>query len=189
MKSHRVKDLMVPLSECATIVESTTLLEAVKVLRQDPARIDPTRCEALLVLDEKQRFVGKLSTHNAIEALEPNYKNMRRSAEDGSIHRFGFNDAFVKSTLEQYHLWERALENLCEKAMHLRVKEVMVTPVTGEFVHQNATRDEAIHRMILGHRHTLLVTADPDAQNIVGILRLADVFEFVADAMQKCEWS
>jgi len=30
------------------------------------------------------------------------------------------------------------------------------------------------------------VTADRDAREIVGVLRLTDVFEFVSDAMQEC---
>lgn len=187
MKSNQVKDLMVPLSECATIPESASLLEAVKALKLGLGRIDPNRCDALLALDKNQRFVGKLSPHNAVEALEPNYKHMRRSAGEGSIHRLGFSDGFVKSTLEQYHLWEGALENLCQKAVHLRVKEVMHTPATGEFVHQDATLDDAIHRMIVGHRHSLLVTADADATDIVGVIKLADLFEFVSKAMQTCE--
>jgi hypothetical protein len=40
--------------------------------------------------------------------------------------------------------------------------------------------------MIIGHHHSLLVTADHDVHEIVGVLRLADVFEFVSDMMQEC---
>jgi Mg2+/Co2+ transporter CorC len=122
-----------------------------------------------------------------IEALEPNYKGMGRSGNQGSMHRLGFSDEFVKSTKEQYHLWEKALENLCEKAIHLKIKDIMYAPGKGEFVNESDTMDEAIHRLIIGRHHSLLVTAEHDAREIVGVLRLVDVFEFVSDAMHECK--
>jgi hypothetical protein len=111
---------------------------------------------------------------------------MGSDVNHGAMHRLGFSDAFVNSTLEQYHLWEKALENLCEKAVHLKVKDIMYAPGKGEFVNERTTMDEAIHRLIIGRHHSLLVTADHDAREIVGVLRLADVFEFVSDAMHEC---
>ena len=188
MKSYQVKDLMVPLSEYATVHETATLLDAVKALReaQDAFDQDRYRHRAILVFDGSNHFVGKLSQHDVIEALEPNYKGMESSVNHGSLHRLGFSDGFVKSTLEQYHLWEKALENLCKKAVHLKVKNIMYAPGKGEFVNASTTMDEAIHRLISGRHHSLLVTADNDARQIVGVLRLTDVFEFVSDAMHKC---
>ena len=189
MKSYRVKDLMVPLSEYATVPEAATLLHAVKALREAQAAFgqDRYRHRAILVFDGNNHFVGKLSQHDVIEALEPNYKSMGSSADHGAMHRLGFSDAFVNSTLEQYHLWEKALENLCEKAIHLKVKDIMYAPGKGEFVNERTTMDEAIHRLIIGRHHSLLVTADHDAREIVGVLRLTDVFEFVSDAMHECK--
>ena len=188
MKSYRVKDLMVPLSEYASVPESATLLEAVTTLRkaQDEFSRNQYQHRAILVFDRNNHFVGKLSQHDVIEALEPNYKNMGRSVNHGSMHRLGFSNGFVKSTLEQYHLWEKALENLCEKAVHLKVKHIMYAPGKSEFVKEGATLDQAIHRLIVERHHSLLVTADRDAREIVGVLRLVDVFEFVNDAMHEC---
>ena len=188
MKSYQVKDLMMKLSEYATVLEAATLLEAVKALRKAQDAFGQSRYQhrAILVIDKNNHFVGKLSQHDVLEALEPNYRGMKRSVNHGSMHRLGFSDDFVKSTLEQYHLWEKALENLCEKGVHLKVKNIMYTPGKDEFVNESATMDEAIHRLIIGHHHSLLVTADRDAHEIVGVLRLADVFEFVSDAMHEC---
>ena len=188
MKSYQVKDLMVKLSEYATVLEAATLLEAVKALRKAQDAFGQSRYQhrAILVIDKNNHFVGKLSQHDVLEALEPNYRGMKRSVNHGSMHRLGFSDDFVKSTLEQYHLWEKALENLCEKGVHLKVKNIMYTPGKDEFVNESATMDEAIHRLIIGNHHSLLVTADRDAHEIVGVLRLADVFEFVSDAMHEC---
>jgi CBS domain-containing protein len=189
MKSRNVKDLMVPLSEYATVPETASLLEAVRALRKAQAAFQrrPDRHRAILVIDDNNRFVGKLSYHDVMEALEPNYKKMRSQSEDGSIHRLGLSDAFYKKTLEQYRLWERALEGLCRKAVDLSVKTVMYTPDKGEFVKESATMDEAIHRLIVGRHHSLLVTADRDSRELVGVLRLSDVFEYIGDAMLECE--
>ena len=188
MKSFNVKNLMVPLSEYATVSEAATLLDAVKALKEAQAAFDQKRYRhrAILVIDKNNHIVGKLSQHDVIEALEPNYKKMRNSVPSGSIHGLGFSDDFVKSTIEQFHLWEKALENLCGKAIHQKVIKLMYSPGEGEFVNESASMDEAIHRLIIGHHHSLLVTADHDVREIVGVLRLADVFEFVSDAMQEC---
>jgi len=189
MKSRSVKEMMVPLAEYASVPETATLLDAVKALRKAQAAFDQQRHRhrAILVIDEANHIIGKLSQHDVIEALEPNYKEMRNQTEEGSMHRLGLSDAFFKKTLEQYHLWEKALEGLCCKAADLKVKKMMYTPVKGEFVKESATMDEAIHRLIIGRHHSLLVTTDRDPSEIVGILRLSDVFEFVGDSVLECE--
>jgi CBS domain-containing protein len=189
MKLRKVKDLMVPLSEYATVSETATLLQAFKAFQAAQASLDQVghRFRSILVVDRDDRFVGKLSKHDVIEALEPRYAEMRNSMQDKSIHRLGFSGDFVESTLEQYHLWEQALENLCEKAVQISVKNIMYTPGRGEFVKESTTMDSAIHRLIIGHHHSLLVTADHDEHEIVGVLRLTDVFEFVSDVIQKEE--
>ena len=188
MKSYQVKEMLVPLSEYATVPETASLLEAVKALKKAQAAYSRNRYQhrAILVFGKDNHFVGKLSQHDVIMALEPNYKGMANAADHGSMHRLGFSNTFVESTLEQYHLWEQALDNLCEKALHLKVKNIMYAPAKSEFVNEGSTLDEAIHRLILGNHHSLLVSAAHDAREIVGVLRLVDVFEFVSDAMHEC---
>ncbi len=191
MKSRNVKEMMVPLAEYATVPATATLLEAVRALRSAQAAFyeNRDRHRAILVIDDDSHFVGKLSQHDVIEALEPNYKKMRAQSEDGSIHKLGLSDAFFRSTLKEYHLWEHALEGLCRKAVDFKVKDVMYAPDKGEFVKESATMDEAIHRLIIGRHHSLLVTTDHDPRKILGVLRLSDVFEFVGDSMLACERS
>jgi CBS domain containing-hemolysin-like protein len=78
MKSYQVKDLMVPLSEYATVPEAATLLEVVKTLKKAQDEFGRNRYQhrAILVFDGNNHFVGKLSQHDVIEALEPKYKRM-----------------------------------------------------------------------------------------------------------------
>jgi CBS domain-containing protein len=60
----------------------------------------------------------------------------------------------------------------------------MVTPKEGEMIEPDAPLGEAIHQLVLGHHQSLLVIED---QRVVGILRLADVFQAVADALLECQ--
>jgi len=44
--------------------------------------------------------------------------------------------------------------------------------------------DEAIHQLVLGHHQSLLVTGKDG--DIVGILRLTDVFSTISQSMYEC---
>ena len=60
-------------------------------------------------------------------------------------------------------------------------------PGKDKFVNASATMEQAIHRLVIGSHHPLLATAGRGVHEIVGALRLADVFEFVSDAMHECK--
>ena len=52
----------------------------------------------------------------------------------------------------------------------------MYKPTEGEHIDVSATINETIHRLIIGNHHSLLVMDGPE---IVGIVRLTDVFELI----------
>ena len=78
MKDLKVVDLMVPLSEYATVSEDATLYEAVLELEKAQEEFDHTRYRhrAILVLDSDGKVIGKLSQLDALKALEPKYGDM-----------------------------------------------------------------------------------------------------------------
>jgi predicted transcriptional regulator len=59
----------------------------------------------------------------------------------------------------------------------------MYTPKEGEYVSEEATLNEAIHQIVMGHHQSLLVTRN---SGIVGILRLTDVFKHIFQTMKTC---
>ena len=63
------------------------------------------------------------------------------------------------------------------------VKEIMYTPTEGEFIDENETLNNAVHKLIIGRHNSLLVT---QKGKIAGVLRLSDVFETITDALKKC---
>jgi CBS domain-containing protein len=184
VKSYSVKDLMVPLSEYATVTEDANLYEAVLALEEAQEKFEDKhtryRHRGILMLDKDGNVVGKLSQLDVLRALEPKYQEMLQGE---GLHRFGFTKEFTKSMLEDYHLFANPLDDICRKAGEQSVKEFMYTPTEGDFVSQDASLDVAIHQLIMGHHQSLLVTRD---EKIVGILRLTDVFAAVFHKMKEC---
>jgi predicted transcriptional regulator len=59
----------------------------------------------------------------------------------------------------------------------------MYTPTEGEYLDVNTSLDVAIHLLGMGRHQALLVT---EKNQVVGILRLSDIFEVIDKSIQKC---
>jgi CBS domain-containing protein len=178
----KVKELMVPLSGYATVSQDASLGDAVKALKLAQKEFDQTRDRhrAILVTDENNKVVGKLSQLDVIRSLEPKYLKFDDKKE---LSRFGLSKDYMDAILKEHHLWEEPLDNICEKASKIIVKTIMYAPTEGEYVKEEATLEEAIHQLVMGRHQSLLVTRGKD---IVGILRLTDVFREIANRISAC---
>ncbi len=91
MATYTVKDLMVPLSEYATVLEDASLYEAVVALEKAqaefsnplekaPEKFGPKRHphRAILVLDKDGQVAGKISQLDALTALSVFIQNQNR---------------------------------------------------------------------------------------------------------------
>lgn len=182
MKDKTVKDLMIPLSEYATVSIDATLFDAVQALKkaQDAFDKDQYRHRAVLIFDENHQIVGKVSQLDILRALEPKYETMGNIG----MRRLGFTPQFMKSMLEQFKLWDSPLEDICRKAARIKVASFMYTPSEGEYIDENASLNEAIHQIVMGHHQSILVTRKGV---IVGVLRLTDMYRAVRLKMQECQ--
>ncbi|MDO9111949.1 MAG: CBS domain-containing protein [Desulfatirhabdiaceae bacterium] len=182
MKTYQVKELMIPLTEYATVDEDATLFDAVMALEKAQLAFNHSQYQhrAILILNKEGKVVGKLSQIDVLRTLEPKYAEMQGS---NGLSRYGFSKKFMKSMLIQHHLWESPLKDICRKAGEKRVTDFMHAPTEGEYVSEEATLDEAIHQLVLGQHQSLLVTKDNE---IVGVLRLTDVFAAVFHVMKQC---
>jgi CBS domain-containing protein len=185
MKITTVGDLMVPLEEYATVSEEAILFEAVMTLEQAQERLDRKRYKylhrAILVYDKNRKVVGKISQLDVLKALEPKYATMETVE---GISRGGFSPELLKSILADLSLWDKPLKNICGKAARVKVKEFMHIPTEGEYIEETASLEEAMHMLVMGRHQSLLVTRSGD---IVGILRLTDVFMEIFRMMKLCE--
>ena len=184
MKTIKVKDLMVPLEEYATVSEEASLFDAVMALEKAQQDLDRTRHHylhrAILVLDKDRKVIGKIGQKDVIMALEPKYRDM---GDAHSLSRAGFSASFLRSMLQQYSLWDRPLDDVCRKATTIRVTDFMHKPTEGEYIAESSSLEEAIHLLIVGNHHSLLVTRGDD---IVGILKLTDIFNEIFQRMKTC---
>jgi CBS domain-containing protein len=178
-----VKDLMVPLQEYATVREDASLQAAVLALEEAQKKFhhDRYKHRAILVLDKSGRVAGKLSQLDVLKGLEAGYKKM---GDFKGISHTGFSTEFIKSMVDKYDLWKKPLEDICRRSPHIKVKEIMYTPTEGEYVPMDATLDQALHQLVVGHHQSLLVTKD--GKEIVGILRLTDVFQEISEMIKAC---
>ena len=184
MKDKIVKDLMVPLSDYATVSENDTLFEAVLALEKTQETFDPSKhCHrAILVIDKIDQVVGKINQWDLLKALEPKYQEM---GDLEKISRTGFSPQFLKSMLDQHGLWAQPLIDICKVAAKKKVKGIMSTPTKSEYINEDASMGEAVHQLVVGHLLSLLVV-DKD-NKMVGVLRLIDVFEEALQTMKACE--
>jgi len=183
MKKYKVKDLMVPLSEYAVISEEANIYDAVVALEEAQQAFDRQKYyhRAILVADKNNKIVGKLSQLDVLKALEPKYEELQSGTP--GMAKYGFSKKFLISMLETYNMFDKPLDDICKKAGMQNVSKYMHQPTEGEFIDENDSMDLAIHMLVVGHHQSLLVTRKDD---IVGILRLTDIFAFVFHSMKEC---
>ena len=89
MERFLVKDLMVPISEYATVTIGTTLLDALLVLEraQEAYTVSKYHHRAIIVLDSEGGVVGKISQLRALKAIQPELEFSEESSLDTAIHR------------------------------------------------------------------------------------------------------
>ena len=183
MTELTVRQLMVPRNQYATIGADDTLGEAVVALREaqkleqslDPGR---HRDRAILVVDEFQKVIGKLSMLNILRGFLPNYERERGAkASLKAAARIGSARAFLDAQEARAVLWKRPLEDIVGTAARIRVRHLLRPFAAGETIDVDGTLDAAVRQMVAGRFQSLMVTRDGE---IVGILRLTDVYEEIA---------
>ena len=182
VKKTIVKELMVPLEEYPTVSEESSVYEAVITLEKAQDNFDKSRYahRAILVYDGEKRIVGKVSQWDLIKSLEPKYEGF---GDIRSASLCGLSPSLIKSMMESSRLWQDDLDFLCNRVAGKKVKDIMYRPTEGEKVDEAATLGEALHCLILGHHQSLLVTRE---KNIVGILRLTDMFKLMCGRIKLC---
>jgi CBS-domain-containing membrane protein len=180
VKNYLVKDLMVPISEYATVVIGTPLIDAIRVLEraQDAYTISKYQHRAIIVLDHYGHVVGKISQMRALKAIEAEF-DFTDELED--IHKFKFSESYVTQLRDKYRSRVKIIKDeTLREAAAKKVEEFMQMPAPGEFVAEDCSLDTAIHRLIAGTHLSLLVTRE---EQIIGILRISDVFAAVFHEM------
>ncbi len=179
MEEKRVRDLMLLLNEYATIQADSSLKEALESLSQAQLCLEDGRHQhrAVLVLNEDGEVVGKLSHWAVLRSLEP---KLLKTDDIASLARAGLTDEFIQSMQQSYSVFTSSLEQMCRTAANIRAKDAMVS--VGESIDWDAPLTDAIRLLVTKHVQSIPVTR---GNQVVGILRLSDVFEEVATIIKE----
>lgn len=181
MEKYWVKDLMVPISEYATVPMGTSLLDAIHVLEKAQAAYTVSKYQhrAILVLDENNDVVGKIGQLRVLKAVET---RPDIDSELEELKSFHFSGEYIANQRERLRLRGPIMkQDALRLAASKKVEEFMQKPTPGEFVSEDCSLDTAIHKLVAGTHLSLLVTR---GKKIVGILRIADVFAAVYNEMK-----
>lgn len=177
---------MVPISEYATVTVGTTLLDAIRVLEraQEAYTVSKYQHRAILVLDHAGQVIGKISQLRALKAIEGDH-DFHDEVEE--MRKFNFSEAYISQLRDRFRSRKILIEEttLRETAAK-KVEEFMQAPTPGEYVSEDCSLDTAIHKLVAGTHLSLLVTRKKE---IVGILRISDVFAAVFHEMATLEHS
>ncbi|MHC1745469.1 MAG: HPP family protein [Syntrophobacteraceae bacterium] len=163
----KVKDNMVPLSDCARVAEDRSLYDAVLMLEACRQRFEHSdyRPRVVLVYDKDFRIIGSLRQMDMLRALAPGkpVSDSDPSATTGSN-------------------WGEVWANLNKSARGIRVKDVMYRYSDSEYVAEDIPMEEAMTLLTEGRYLNLVVTANGAS---VGILRLSDIFSMACRDIKK----
>jgi len=188
MSDYRLKDLMVPVEDYASIPVGASILEGILALKKAQQREfedDPERHRdrAVLVLDPQGEVIGKLSMWSIIGCLELSFNRVKGGAATSkAASRVGSAQAFINEIAESSHLWRSRLRTIADETAHLKVQDLLHAPRKKELIDEGSSLEKAMHQLVAGHFMSLLVTRD---DRIVGILRLVDVFEAVCRMIRR----
>jgi hypothetical protein len=205
LKTLKAGDLMVTLDQCPRVSEEAVLRDAVLALEESRLRGDPWdyRPRVVLIQDKNNNVVGVLRQFEILKALEPKYNellknldakytpamrmldaNMKSLDEMKILFCLGLSPGFVKSSLNEFHLWDEALGEMSRRASSVKVTKIMSALGEHDLIEQDAPLSEAVHRMLMGNLLSLVVVEDGRS---LGILRIIDIFNEACSAIKLSE--
>lgn len=179
MVNKCVRDIMVPLDDYPLVSHDASLLEAVLKFEEAQKSRDRTRqpYRAVLVVDEEKNVVGKIGQLGFLKALEPQSNVV---GDMGKLVAAGVSSDFITAMMDHYHLFRDDLSYLCKRAAYIKVKDVMHK--IAENIDESASLGEAIRKFVSYQTLSIPVTS---GRKIVGLLRLSDICQVVAEEMKK----
>jgi hypothetical protein len=166
----KVKNLMVPLSECPRVAENLSLTEAISVLETWRQRGETReyRLRVLLVHDAGFRITGTLRHQDMLRVFAPGKEN---------------SSSFPSSS-KGLPTWNDLLAASLTIARRVRVGDVKHIPGEAEYIDEDAPLEEGFYRLLKYPSLHLMVRS---GEEVTGILRLSDLFSLLCQEIQKAK--
>jgi CBS domain-containing protein len=183
MEATKVADLMIPTDKYPSVSQDATLREALVILAEAEKTFSAKRSwpRAVLVFNDKEQVVGKITYWDVIKALEPKYTSL---GDARVVCNCGWSAAFIKSMVQKYDLFNTPLSDAAANASKIQVRDVMTTLSEKELlchgqeiVDYDGSLEEVMHLLVMGNLMALYVRK---GKHIVGVVRLSDVFHEIS---------
>ncbi len=176
LNEDKVRNFMKPTNKFPMIPDTATFAAAVLALEkaQDDYMTGKRECRTLLVYDQNDKIVGKLTPIDVVRGLEPQYE----SVMSPDVHPFMRNVQHVLDTMrERAVLWSKPIDDLCASAQNVRIKDFIQAPLPSQIVQAEESLNLALHHFVAARHDTLFVL---DGKKLVGMLRFSDVYREIA---------
>ena len=114
-----------------------------------------------------------------MKSLEPKYSML---GDISALSRAGVNEELINSLIDNLRFWQGDLIDACRRVRSMKITEIM-HPLN-ESLDEDTPLSDAIHRVVVWQTARSLVTRKGE---VIGILRLADLFAEVADCIDETE--
>lgn len=181
MDTMTVQSLMIPVEQFPRVSQEKTFGAAADALDQCHVEFKEGKKPTciLLVHDEQNRIVGKISPVDMLRALEPQYTKLRGTI--GEYARSLSYDKMIDSALDRAALWSKPLSELCVKSNSLKIKDFIMHPATEQTVNVTDSLDKALHRFVIGRHDSLFVM---DGKRLAGMLLFRDVYGHILSTIK-----
>ncbi|KPK53691.1 MAG: hypothetical protein AMS22_07045 [Thiotrichales bacterium SG8_50] len=171
-----VRDLYVKIDDYPNISLHAPLGHAIHLMHR--VLKNQTRFRTILVLDDDDHLKGYLSLRDLIRAVGPDYLHKRRPAAKG-------NQPFAFDGLRQDM---RALSVIWQDGFTLKLHDELDKPVSEcmTLMEDRVTLNDPISKCLyLMLFHDVLILPVVEDDRVVGVLRLVDLFDRIADSVEK----
>lgn len=179
MEKMKVRELMRPVEEFPRISNQAKFMEAVDALEKAQQEFSAGKApqRILLVYDEANQIVGKLSPMDIVQGLEPNYDHI------DSLSRYRLAQGVLETMKENLRFWQKPLADLCRKAYKGKIESFITLPSPDHMVTTEDQMDKAFHLFVVGRHDSLFVK---EGERIVGLIRFSDVYRKITQTMKEC---
>ena len=178
MRNILIKNVMTPISDYATIKEGQTLFDAFQILEAGQASAKQLHRD-LIVIDEHNKFKGKVTMIDIFRALEPNYKKFNVTYKNGTLTKDN-----VLNAIRDFDLWLEPVKTLCERGAAIKISDVMHLPESHEYVLEEESLETALHQYVMGVHQPLIVKKE---DQVTGVLRFEKLYEVIREHMTACK--
>jgi CBS domain-containing protein len=177
-----VKDLLVPLKDCALTHVDKPLREAINELRTVFCEIETGKCteaghRTSLVLDDNEKLVGILDFQAILQVIIPEIAGSLSQ----KLQALGVAIAFAEGDAPELDVSNQRFKERVNKNAGTKVGEIMLR-LRGK----NATTDMTlVDALTIMYRNKITVLPVYENDNLVGILRDSDLFLATANILSE----